>query len=312
MKSLADLFYRSVFLSSFILGSVPSAIALGAEDSPAIADGQAYVIQDEAISITPPLSWQILPKSMGKTLLLQAVPKQEAVRDLRKPTYNRNITVAVMHQPNSMDETTALKVRQKLEKGLGELAGVTEFQIVEHRFIDYREKADGLLIYTAFKLNGFPMSQMHIFLSGSENSVLLTYTDLADAFQNDEQAMTLAWNAMLSTELKGKAPKRYEDLVYMISGFGLFGVAAISAIFLRRRSMKRFFIDTEERLYRGEATETSGLSKVTGLVSVADSSVTSDAAPLLSDVWNLDQERSAKRQSAPRRPKQERSAVSSY
>ncbi|MCX6129008.1 MAG: hypothetical protein NTX25_08075 [Proteobacteria bacterium] len=153
---------------------------------------------------------------------------------------------------------------------------------------------------------------MHIFLSGSENSVLLTYTDLADAFQNDEQAMTLAWNAMLSTELKGKAPKRYEDLVYMISGFGLFGVAAISAIFLRRRSMKRFFIDTEERLYRGESTETSGLSKVTGLVSVADSSVTSDAAPLLSDVWNLDQERSAKRQSAPRRPKQERSAVSSY
>ncbi len=286
MMPLVRLIKNSVFATVIGAAALPAAIAFGAE-LPKIAEGRPWSSPDVALTLTPPIGWQIQPNLMGKTLVLQPVRKEEKIKDYSKPIYNRNITVAVIHEARPIDETEALHLRKKLESDFGQAPGVREFQVLEHRFIDYRQKADAILLYTAFQLNGFPMSQMHIFLSGSKNSALLTYTDLTDAFQNNEEAMTLAWNAMLSTELEGIAPKRYEDLIYTGSALGLVLVSGFLVVLLRRRSAHKMYEVEEERLYRDDAGETEEFSSVTGLATVVAQAPAQEETRDVTDVWNL-------------------------
>jgi hypothetical protein len=287
MKPLVRLVKNTILASVIGATTLPAAVALGAAELPEIAQGRSWTVPEVGLSMTPPIGWMIQPNHMGKTLVLQPVRKEEKIKDYSKPTYNRNITVAVIHEARPIDETEALSLRNKLELDFGQAPGVRDFQVIEHRFIDYRQKADAILLYTAFLLNGFPMSQMHIFLSGSKNSALLTYTDLADSFQNNEEAMTLAWNAMLSTELQGTAPKRYEDMLYTGSALGLILVSGFMVLMLRRRSAHKMYEDAEERLYRDDATEPEMFSSVTGLATVVAEAPAQEVSRDVTDVWNL-------------------------
>jgi hypothetical protein len=287
MKSLVRLVKKTVLATALAAAALPVAIAVAAEELPKIAEGRPWTAPEIGLTLTPPTGWQIQPGYRGKTLVLQPVPTQEKIKDSSKPIYNRNISVAVVHEARPIDEMEALTLRQKLAADFGQAAGVRDFQIIEHRFIDYRQKADGILLYTAFLLNGFPMSQMHIFLSGSKNSTLLTYTDLADAFQNDEEAMATAWNAMLSTELVGTAPKRYEDLVYTGLALGLMLVFGFLLVLLRRLAAHKMYEVEEEKLYRDDAGEPEELSSVTCLASALAPAPVQRATLELTDVWNL-------------------------
>ncbi|HYX33027.1 MAG TPA: hypothetical protein VE954_07915 [Oligoflexus sp.] len=287
MKPLVRLLQKTAFETVLATLILLTAVALSAAELPKIAEGRPWMAPDIGVSLTPPTGWQIQPNHMGKTLVLQPVPKQEKIKDYSKPIYNRNITLAVIHEARPIDETEALTLRTKLEKDFGQAAGVRDFQVLEHRFIDYRQKADGILLYTAFQLNGFPMSQMHIFLSGSKNSALLTYTDLADAFQNNEDAMNQAWNAMLSTELNGTAPKRYKDLIYSGSALGLMLVSGFLVVLLRRRSAYKMYEVEEEKLYRDDAGAAEEFSSVTGLATVVAQAPVQEETRDVTDVWNL-------------------------
>jgi hypothetical protein len=287
MNPLIRLIQNTVFATMVGTAALPAAIVLGAGEVPQIAEGRPWSSPEVGLTLTPPIGWQIQPNLMGKTLVMQPVRKEEKIKAYSKPTYNRNITVAVIHEARPIDETEALSLSKKLESDFGSASGVREFQVLEHRFIDYRQKADAILLYTAFQLNGFPMSQMHIFLSGSKKSALLTYTDLADAFQNNEEAMTLAWNAMLSTELEGTAPKRFEELVYTGSALGLVLVSGFLVFMLRRRSAHKMYEVEEERLYRDDAGETEEFSSVTGLATSVVQAPVQEATLDVTDVWNL-------------------------
>jgi hypothetical protein len=283
MKSLARLVQHTLFAT--VLATV--ALPLSAGDLPEIAQGRPWTAADVGLTVTPPTGWQVQPNHLGKTLVLQPVRTEEKIKDYSKPIYNRNITVAVMHEARPIDEAEALNLRKKLEMDFGQAPGVREFQVLEHRFIDYRQKADGILLYTAFLLNGFPMSQMHIFISGAKNSALLTYTDLTDAFQNNEEAMTEAWNAMISAELEGVAPKRYEDLIYTGSALGLVLVSGLLVLLLRRRSAHKMYEVEEERLYRDDAGEVEEFSSVTGFATVVAEAPAEEETRDVTDVWNL-------------------------
>ncbi|WP_141735378.1 hypothetical protein [Oligoflexus tunisiensis] len=283
MKSLVRLLQNTLIATALATVSLP----MSAGELPRIAEGRPWMAPEIGLTLTPPTGWLIQPNHRGKTLVLQPVRTQEKIKDYSKPTYDRNITVAVMHEARPIDETEALSLRKKLEVDFGQAPGVRDFQVLEHRFIDYRQKADGILLYTAFLLNGFPMSQMHIFISGSKNSALLTYTDLTDAFQNNEEAMTQAWNAMISAELEGVAPKRYEELLYTGSALGLMLVSGFLVVLLRRRSAHKMYEVEEERLYRDDAGEAEEFSSVTGLATVVAQAPAQDETRDVTDVWNL-------------------------
>lgn len=288
MKSLARFLQTSLLATTLAAGFLPAAIALGAGGTPQIAEGRPWTAPELGLTLTPPSGWQIQPNSYGKTLVLQPVRKQAKIKDYSKPIYNRNITLAVLFEGRPIDEAEAMILRKKLEADFGKAPGVRDFQVLEHRFIDYRQKADGILLYTSFLLNGFPMSQMHIFLSGSKNSVLLTYTDLADAFQSNDEATSQAWNAMLSTELTGTAPKRYQDLIYAGEGAGALLAVALLVLLLRRRTVHKMYEGEEEKLYRDDAVPDDELSHVTGLATSLAKAPAQERTRDVTDVWNLD------------------------
>jgi hypothetical protein len=86
------------------------------------------------------------------------------------------------------------------------------------------------------------MMQMHILVSGGEKQFLLTYTDLAARFsdQNDKGFDT-AWNSMVSIEVSGMTPSRIEGYYkyFALAGGMLF--LGLTMFLLRRKASKQDF-----------------------------------------------------------------------
>ncbi len=229
---------------------VRSTVAFAVESpAPLLGNGSALHFPEDGLSIIPPSGWEISKNMRGMTLLMQMPRPKTPITDYSKPLYTRNITLALQHQAQPIDEMQAEALRAQLEKTFGQAPGVRNFQIMEHRFIDYRGDGKAILVYTAFDYNSFPMNQMHIYTAGAKKGVLLTYTDLAEEFQKNEAASTAAWNSMMSIELEGKAPQRFEKFIPLLAATGVFLCLAALLIFFRRRRNRRFFESAEHGLY---------------------------------------------------------------
>jgi hypothetical protein len=92
------------------------------------------------------------------------------------------------------------------------------------------------------------MRQMHVFTSGSSNTVLLSYTDLRETF-DAEAGLDKAWMSMMSAELNGEAPHRYDGVFYAGSSLAFFATAAYLSKQLRRKQLKKELRQEEETLY---------------------------------------------------------------
>ncbi len=249
--------FRSALVSLFLSQSVLSSPVALAQNEAKIADGQAIALDQMDVSITPPKGWEYRAPYLGKALVAQ-IPAGPVVYG--KTTYQRNITVAMIQEPRPIDLTEEAELVKKLQAEFGKAAGVSEFQVVEHRLTDYRGKKDAILVYTHFLLNGTPMSQMNIFVSGVEKAALLTYTDLADEFQKNEEAMNQAWNAIMSIELKGVPPQRFAELYPILAGVALLTLALFCFVVLRRRAARRMLEGAEGGLYDDESSWNSDVA----------------------------------------------------
>jgi hypothetical protein len=244
-----------------------------------IADGQAIDLANSEVSIVPPKGWEFRAPYLGKALVAQ-VPAGPVVYG--KTTYQRNITLALVQEPRPIDKTEIKELVTKLSEEFGKAPGVSEFQVTEQRLTDYRSKQDAILVYTHFLLNGTPMSQMNIFVSGSERSALLTFTDLADEFQKNEEAMNQAWNAIMSIELKGVAPQRFAEIYPVLGGIALLTLALFCFVVLRRRAAQRMLEGAEGGLYDDNDTWGSDVAILSDVRAVEpDISVVESR-----DVWN--------------------------
>lgn len=223
-----------------------------------ISDGSPYLIGAHEVGITPPAGWQILPDYLGKSLVVQ-VPEFKP-EDESKPKFQRNITVAVLHEASPIDEMRVEDLRKQLTESFGK--GRDSFALApDHKFFDYKGKNDGIIIYSFFESGEFPLTQMHVFVSGSEKSVLLTYTDLTDGF---EERMTDAWNAMISVDVAGEAPKRFEAFKEIGAGIFVFFLLVLSFLGLRRlrfRSMLKEFETEDQSEQSWYADDGDGVSR---------------------------------------------------
>lgn len=233
---------------------------------PIIGDGTALQIQELGISITPPVGWEVLQKSSGMSLVMQEQRVEQKKPDYSKPIYQRNITVAAMHAASPIDEKRAEQLKADLMKAFSGDGIVKEYQIIEHKFFNYRGENDGLLVYASMNLGEFRMMQMNVLVSGAEKQFLMTYTDLADSFAAGGAAYDAAWNSMFSMNVTGNPPARYEDLIrYGALSAGIFFLFAIVTI-IRRRSAKIDLSDVEENMHNESWSpeETSLISTMAG------------------------------------------------
>ena len=202
-------------------------------------------ISELNFSVKAPAGWKIRQHYRGKTLVFE----DPLATNSKGVMYNRNITIAVQNEVRPIDGLEVQHLSQKLIQEFGR--DVSDFDIIEARVIDYRSKGDAILVFSTFTQVQVPMRQMHIFTSASSNSVLLTYTDLQDSFEA-EGAMDKVWGSMMSAELSGEAPRRYDGLMYSLSGMTFVGSAAFLSKQLRRRQSKAALRDAEDSLFEDD------------------------------------------------------------
>lgn len=242
MKKFLSSFLRSLFLAFYFLALFKSKMVL-AEAS--LTDTPVVEIGDLKFQVKAPPGWKVRQNYRGRTLHFED-PLATNVGDT---LYNRNIAVAIQSGARPIDALEVERLTQKLSEEFGK--GVSDFQIIESRIIDYRTESDAILVFSSFTLSKVPMRQMHIFTSGSEQTVLLSFTDLQESFEADG-ALNKAWVSMMSAELAGHAPHRYDGLMYSGSSLALIVSAAFFSKQLRRRQQRRVLKEEENALFEGD------------------------------------------------------------
>jgi hypothetical protein len=257
--SLLKIIKPSILSLISIVCIIASTPALSA--GPQISDGKPIEISDLGIAITPPAGWEVLPETFGLSLVLQE-PAAETLEDYSKPVFQRNITVAVSHESTPIDKNEAARLREQLQETFGEQPRLQDYVVAEDsRFFDYKGEKDGLVVYSFFEVDGIPMTQMHMLVSGEKNKVLLTYTDLTENFESN---LDQAWAAMASVKVVGPAPKRYERILPL--ALGVAGVIGFMSLFIviRRLRFRRllklaeFDEDEDEDESESESTAANG------------------------------------------------------
>lgn len=236
------------------LGEQADAGSQSAEQQSAIrlSDGSPVRVAEDAVSISPPVGWEILPNHMGKSLVLQSpkqisddaadVNKDGKLEQLSEVIFQPNITIAVRHEAVPIDQYQA----ESLQRSLKEAFGAKNDSFVtspDYKFFDFKGKKDGLISYSFLELNGFPMTQMHVLVSGSNKSVLLTYTDLSEGF---EQRMEAIWPNISSIQVEGLAPSRLDAYRSWAIAGGAGLIFILGGLWLRRRRYKNFLADLSE------------------------------------------------------------------
>lgn len=240
MKTLLCLVLRSSFLGFSFLALLQSKIAFAVTKR--LEPLSQVSLADLKFSIQAPAGWRVRDHYRGKTLVFE-----DPLMVMNKGvTFTRNITVAVQSGASPIDALEVKHLSEKLRREFG--AGLSDFDIIEARIIKYRTKGDAILVFSTYTHAGVPMRQMHIFTSGSEFSALITYTDLQDSFEAPG-AIDKVWGPMMSVEISGQAPRRFEGLMYSLSGVGFVMSAVFLGKRLRRRSSKAHFQKIEDALF---------------------------------------------------------------
>ena len=239
MKNLLCVLLRTTFLVFYGLSMFKSKMLLA--DTP-IVDLPQIGISELNFSVKAPAGWKVRQHYRGKTLVFE----DPLVSSHDNVEFSRNITVAVKKEVRPIDALELQRLSQKLSEELG--SSVSDFEIIESRIIDYRLNGDAILVFTSFNQGKVPMRQMHVFTSGSKNSVLLTYTDLKESFER-EGSLDRVWASMMSAELSGEAPHRYDGVFYAGSGLAFMVTAAFLSKQLRRRQSKIALRSEDEKLF---------------------------------------------------------------
>jgi hypothetical protein len=252
---------------SLILALGFSRIAIAEEAAApgvAISDGTPVKIKDMSIAITPPAGWEVIKDAGSLSLVLQEAKPVAIPGDFVNPTYQRNLTVAVMHESSPIDAERAETLKDQLMRSFGKNSMISEFKITEHKFFDYRAKNDGLLVYASMKIGEFEMTQMHVLVSGAGKQVLMTYTDLASEFSKPGSGFDKAWSSIASIDVPGLAPHRYlESLIYGSAGGIFVSLAGLCLLVRRRRELKGYMTLSDE-IYKDD----HGLTNVSMIGSI--------------------------------------------
>ena len=233
---------------ALILGVTPLTQVTAQTDTE-LSDGSALYLEKSKIWVTPPAGWEILKDRFGKALIMQEPKSEEIVYD--KPTYQRNITVAIANEATPIDATTIATLKENLNESFGKYG--KDFSLAaEHELFDYRTKKDGVIIYSFLKVNGFDLTQLHVYVSGKDQNVLSTYTDLTERFDAGGEDFAKAWNALTSIQVEGVPEPRFQRLIFIGGGIAGLIVLMIIVALLRHYLAKRSYESEEDALFEDD------------------------------------------------------------
>lgn len=226
------------------------------------SNGSRVWSEDPNFSITPPAGWTVTYSKGGNgpTLILQE-PITKPISGSKAPMFRRNFVLAVSQEPSPIDDLRLKSFRGDLEQFYGKNSLTRDFQVLEVKFFDWRNKNDGILAYSSWMAGDIQMQQMNVLVSSSNKQYMMTYTDMASRFTAESPEMSAAWQSIMSLEIPGAAPERYTEIM-MIGGFMLVGlVGLISYKAIRRRRFSSMFDqinDGEHSLHAVVVSEIDG------------------------------------------------------
>lgn len=215
-----------------------------------IANGSPIEIA-QGVTIKPITGWRLERKAAGMSLVMKEVlpTSSAAPTDYSKPIFARNISLMTLSKSRPIDSSAISELKTEITKMIMRDSSLSDFSFTEAKLFDYREKNDGIVLFSQLTVNNYQMMQMQIVVSGSEKSYLLTYSDLASNFANPA-TFDAAWKSMTSIVVPGLAPKRYYK--EMLLGGALSGgfLALVAPFFLIRwRSGRKIRKLAEELQY---------------------------------------------------------------
>ena len=240
-----SMFFPHIALSSADPVDAPPVDAADADQASEVflSDGAEVKLEDLGIAVTPPEGWQVKVNDSRLSVILSQ-PKDKKI-DYVNAKYQRNITIAAIHKPSPIDQKRANELKQQLIKAFSKEAVVEDFQVIEHKFFNFRKENDGLIVYSTFKVREYPMMQMHVLVSGEHKQFLLTYTDLTERFSESKE-FEIAWNAMTSLKVVGDAPMRLDRVIMVAAVLGFLAVLLGVVANAKRRRKKYDFTNFEE------------------------------------------------------------------
>jgi hypothetical protein len=208
-----------------------------------ISDGQRLEVEDKGFSIIAPRGWEVYTKQANLSLLMQ-VPFEKGMK------YQRTIQVAAFSGPRFMDEVTAKEYEGIIVRKFSQASIlISEFRVRNHMAIDMADGRPGILFYSEFSIEGVDLMQAHVLVSAPEKHYLLTYTDLAGHFEDEQanQYLTEAWESIISVQLSGPTPGRFQT----VAAFGAIALGlvllAIAVWFIRSWQAGRQYRDYSNR-----------------------------------------------------------------
>lgn len=204
-----------------------------------ISDGSRIKL-GENVTLAPIAGWQIERQRPGMSLIMkETLPEQRGPIDYSKPIFQRNISMITVNKPRYIDSDAIAEIKSEISKMIARDPSLKDFAFTEAKLFDYKNKNDGVVLFSQLTANNYPMMLMHVVISGDQKSYMLTYTDLASNFSNPPN-FDAAWKSMTSIEVAGVPPKRFEReaiLAALASG-GLIGIFLPFAVIRWRNSRK--------------------------------------------------------------------------
>ena len=246
-----------------------------------ISQGERVSVDGKGFTIIAPSGWTVQKNLPRSSLFLQA--------QVSEGEYPRNIAVVRFNDPVLISDSTANDFAQRLVKLYPAVSSTIEnYALRNHESIQMTDGREGILFYTDFIGSGRKMMQAHILLSSQTSHYLITYTDVAEHFENqgnEASFLTEAWASMVSTELDSPNPLPDGGVTTAIVSFiGLALIAGTATILHRARAARQYREYGDQSLRDGgDVTTTSFTSEVDLATSVYPSSAKTMNASKLRD-----------------------------
>lgn len=201
-----------------------------------IATGSPIILRGGEFSITIPKGWSVISEVPGQTLLAQS-PKSSASE------FRRAIQVMTLGGARYLDEVTAIEFNETIARKYGgTTSSISKYQMNNHMNVELSDGRSALLFYSEFEQDQKKYMQAHLLISNAERHFLISYTDAAEHFSNEATTPNLneAWQAMMSTEIKGATPVRYKIFLQVAGLIGLLLVTLIALGIYRKITVKRY------------------------------------------------------------------------
>ena len=202
-----------------LIGFVPQVflVSLLLSASGSLAQESRVEIESRNFSIIPPPDWKVIKDQVGTTLFMEPY-------DLKGEPYKRHIQVRYGQQSYSLDKYTADPYSKKLvSERSRSLPGDADYKVTSHSLVNIADGSPAMVFYAEFKLGGLEMMELHLLVSATDGHFLLTFTDIAEHFQDDGSGSILdkAYNSMISTKLGSYSSGRFDSLYYVGGGLGV-------------------------------------------------------------------------------------------